>query len=151
MALTIKQENFCLAYIETNNASEAYSRSFNAEKMKLVTINKRASEFLNRRDIAGRIQELRKPAIEAAQITLEDHLNALKKLRDDAAMANQFSAAITAEVNRGKVSGFYIDKSKLGNDKEDPLLSLIMRVQGSALPVVKCADLPTDDDEDIHY
>ena len=137
MTLTIKQENFCLAYIETNNASEAYRRSFNAEKMKPVTINKRASEFINRRDIAGRIQELRKPAIEAAQITLEDHLNALKKLRDDAAMVNQFSAAITAEVHRGKASGFYMDKSKLGSDKEDPLLSLLMRVQGSALLPVK--------------
>lgn len=143
MALTIKQESFCLAYIETNNASDAYRRSFNAEKMKSVTINKRASEFLNRRDIAGRIQELRKPAIVAVQITLEEHLNALKKLRDDAAMANQFSAAITAEIHRGKASGFYIDKSKLGNDKEDPLAALIRRVQGSALPVVSYADLPT--------
>lgn len=149
MALTIKQENFCLAYIETNNASEAYRRSFNAENMKPVTITKRASEFINRGDIAGRIQELRKPAIDAVQFTLEEHLNALKKLRDDAAMANQFSAAITAEVNRGKASGFYIEKSKLGGDQDDPLKALIMRIQGSSLPVVRCADLPTDDD-DIH-
>lgn len=148
MSLTIKQENFCLAYIETNNASEAYRRSFNAENMKPVTITKRASEFINRRDIAGRIQELRKPAIDAAQFTLEEHLNALKKLRDDAAMANQFSAAITAEVNRGKASGFYIDKTKFGGDQDDPLMSLIMRIQGSSLPVVRCADLPSDDDED---
>jgi hypothetical protein len=55
-------------------------RSFNAEKMKPVTITKRASEFINRGDIAGRIQELRKPAIDAAQFTLEEHLNALKNL-----------------------------------------------------------------------
>ena len=148
MALTIKQENFCLAYIETSNASEAYRRSFNAEKMKAVTITKRASEFINRSDIAGRIQELRKPAINAAQFTLEEHLNALKKLRNDAAMANQFSAAINAEVNRGKVSGFYLDKSKFGGDQDDPLTALLKRVQGSSLPVVKCADLPSDDDDD---
>jgi phage terminase small subunit len=148
MALTIKQENFCLAYIETNNASDAYRRSFNADKMKSVTINKRASEFLNRRDIAGRIQELRKPAIDAAQITLKEHLNALKKLRDDAAMVNQFSAAITAEIHRGKASGFYIDKSKLGNDKEDPLLSLIMRMQGTALLPVRITDIK---DNEIMY
>lgn len=148
MALTIKQENFCLAYIETSNASEAYRRSFNAEKMKAVTITKRASEFINRSDIAGRIQELRKPAINAAQFTLEEHLNALKRLRDDAAMANQFSAAINAEVNRGKVSGFYLDKSKFGGDQDDPLTALLKRVQGSSLPVVKCADLPSDDDDD---
>lgn len=91
---------------------------------------------------------MRKPAIDAAQFTLEEHLNALKKLRDDAAMANQFSAAITAEVNLGKVSGFYIDKSKYVGDQDDPLTALQKRVQGHELPVVRCSDLPSDDDED---
>ena len=28
--LTQKQENFCLAYIETGNASEAYRKAYNA-------------------------------------------------------------------------------------------------------------------------
>ena len=91
---------------------------------------------------------MRKPAIVAAQFTLKENLNALKKLRDDAAMANQFSAAISAEVNRGKASGFYLDKSKLGGDQDDPRTALIRRIQGSSLPVVRCADLPTDDDDD---
>ncbi|MDO9206346.1 hypothetical protein [Methylotenera sp.] len=61
-------------------------------------------------------------------------------------MANQFSAAITAEVNRGKASGFYIEKSKFGGDQDDPLTALIKRIQGSALPVVSDADIPSDDD-----
>jgi phage terminase small subunit len=41
--LTQRQETFCLAYIETRNASEAYRRAYNAGKMKPATVNKRAS------------------------------------------------------------------------------------------------------------
>jgi phage terminase small subunit len=42
MALTVKQENFCLAYMETGNASEAYRRAYNAGKMKPAVINVKA-------------------------------------------------------------------------------------------------------------
>ena len=31
--LTQKQENFCLAYIETGNASEAYRKAYNAAEI----------------------------------------------------------------------------------------------------------------------
>lgn len=68
--LTPKQENFCLEYLKTGNASEAYRRAYNAENMKPETINKRAIELLADGAIAGRIAELRKPVEEAAQIDL---------------------------------------------------------------------------------
>jgi phage terminase small subunit len=42
--LTQRQEKFCLAYIETGNASESYRRAYNAENMKPVTINRKAKE-----------------------------------------------------------------------------------------------------------
>jgi len=35
---TQKQENFCLAYIECGNASEAYRRAYDAEYMKPETV-----------------------------------------------------------------------------------------------------------------
>lgn len=69
--LTLKQENFCLAYVETGNASEAYRRSYNAERMKPETITKRASELLSNGVIAGRLAELRVPIIEKTGINLE--------------------------------------------------------------------------------
>lgn len=37
--LTPKQETFCLAYIETGNASEAYRQAYDAENMKPDTVN----------------------------------------------------------------------------------------------------------------
>lgn len=69
--LTLKQENFCLAYIETGNASEAYRRTFNTERMKPESINRKAKELIDNGKIAARLNEYKKPVIEKAQLTLE--------------------------------------------------------------------------------
>ena len=110
--LTPKQENFCLAYLETGNASEAYRRVYNAQKMKEGTIAKRAHELLSNGKITGRVEALRKPVAEAAQVTLGEHLQQLADLRDKATAAEQFGPAITAEVNRGKAAGLYVERSE---------------------------------------
>ena len=109
MALTPKQENFCIAYIETGNASEAYRRSYACKKMKPETIAKRASELLDNGNIAGRVREIRAPAVKKAEITLEQHLNDLKRLRDLAEASEKYGPAVTAEMARGKASGLYVD------------------------------------------
>jgi phage terminase small subunit len=118
--LTPKQESFCLAFMETGNASEAYRRSYNAAKMKPEVVNINAFRLTENTKIALRLAELRKPAVERAQVTLEGHLNDLKALRDAAVGEGQYSAAISAEVSRGKVSGLYVDKHELtGKDGKD--------------------------------
>lgn len=109
MELTPKQENFCIAYIETGNASEAYRRSYACKKMKPETIAKRACELLDNGNIAGRVREIRAPAVKKAEITLEQHLNDLKRLRDLAESAEKYGPAVTAEMARGKASGLYVD------------------------------------------
>ena len=109
-SLTIKQENFCLAYIETGNASEAYRRSYDANAMQESTINRKAKDLLDNGKITARIAELRKPVVEAAQITLADHLSALERLRDKAEQEGKYSAAVSAEMARGKASGLYVEK-----------------------------------------
>lgn len=108
--LTQKQEDFCLAYIETRNASEAYRRAYAAEKMKPETIAKRASELLGSREITGRLQELRAPAVAKAGITLEQHLADLQRLRDLAEADGKYSAAVSAELARGKASGLHVER-----------------------------------------
>lgn len=112
MSLTPKQEAFCLAYLETGNASEAYRRAYNAENMKPETINRNAKALMDNSKIAARLAELRAPALKKAQMTLEGHLADLQMLRDKALAADQFSAAITAEIARGKASGVHVEKSE---------------------------------------
>ena len=112
MMLTPKQEAFCLAYLETGNASEAYRRAYDAENMKPESINRKAKDVIDNVKIAARIEALRKPALKRAQMTLEGHLADLQMLRDKALEADQFSAAISAEIARGKASGVHVEKSE---------------------------------------
>jgi len=111
--LTPKQEGFCLTYIETGNASEAYRQNYEAGAMKETTINRNAKAMLDNSKIAARLAELRKPAVEKAQVTLETHLNDLKRLRDLAEADLKFGPAVQAEVARGKAAGLYVEKQEI--------------------------------------
>lgn len=113
MALTEKQEKFCVEYIRTGNASEAYRQSYDSSNMSPESVNRKAKELMDNVKIAARLEELRAPVREKAQITLESHLADLKRLRDRAEEEGKFAAAITAEVSRGKASGLYVEKHEI--------------------------------------
>ncbi len=111
-ACTLKQETFCLAYIETGNACEAYRRAYDCESMREATISREASRLLDNPKITTRLAELRAPVIQAAQVTLAGHLDDLLRLRDKASEAGLYSAAISAEIARGKAAGVHVEKSE---------------------------------------
>jgi len=79
-SLTPKQEKFCLAYLATGNASEAYRRAYSASAMKAATVNRNAAALLRSNKIATRVAELRKPAIEKARLGLEQTLREVARL-----------------------------------------------------------------------
>ena len=108
--LTPKQEGFCLDYIATGNASEAYRRNYDVSKTSAASVNRLAKALADNVKIASRLEELRAPIREKAGITLEDHLRTLKDLRQQAVAAGQFGPAIAAEMNRGKASGLYVER-----------------------------------------
>lgn len=108
--LTPKQEDFCIAYLETGNASEAYRRAYSCENMTPATINRSAKDVIDNPKIRARLESLRAPALESARMTIEGHLERLKVLSEKAEADGKFAAAVTAEMARGKVSGFYVEK-----------------------------------------
>ena len=110
MRLTQKQENFCVEFVKCGNAAEAYRRSYNASKMQDVSVWNASSRLMSDDKIAARIQNLRDSAAKKAQVTLEGHLEDLKRLRDQSVESGQFSAAIAAEISLGKAVGLYTDK-----------------------------------------
>lgn len=120
MALTIKQEKFCMVYIETGNASEAYRQAYNCEKMKPETVNRTANALLSNRKIAARLTELRAKHAEQHNITVSDLIKELEETKKVAlaAMIPQCSAAISATMGKAKLLGF-LDKKDEGKDKED--------------------------------
>lgn len=121
--LTQKQEAFCTAYIETGCASTAYRRSYNADGMADTTVNRKAKELLDNGKIAARLTELRAPVVERAQITLEAHLEDLKRLRDRAEADGKFGPAIAAEIARGRAAGLYVVRAEVTGKDGEPLPS----------------------------
>src|SRR5262245_32682197 len=65
-----------------------------------------------------RISELRSEVANKlsadAALTLEQHMQRLRELRDDARKRGQLSAAITAEVKRGELMGLYAKRIEPG-------------------------------------
>lgn len=119
--LTAKQEKFCQSVASGKSQAEAYREAYDTKKMKDSSVYSNASQLLNRTKIAQRVEELRQPVIEEVGITLKTHLEDLLELRKSAAEDGSFSAAISAEIARGKAAGVHIERSVTTNlDKDLP-------------------------------
>jgi phage terminase small subunit len=123
--MTPKQEAFAAAYLAVGNASEAYRRVYSAKSMSAASVNRAAKALMDNPKIAARVAEMRAPAVKAAQMTVESHLADLKRIRDAAFSDGKYSAAAAAEMARGKVSGFYVDRVAGANGEP---LSLALNV-----------------------
>lgn len=75
--LTVKQENFCQAYIETGNASEAYRRAYSCRKMKDSVINIKACELLKHGKVSVRVRDLQSELKKTSDIRKADILEEL--------------------------------------------------------------------------
>ena len=105
--LTIKQENFCLKFIECGNASEAYRHAYNAEKMKPETVNVKASELMSNGKVTVRVDELRKATTTEAVISVEKR----KELLTRWIFEEETNGALKAMEILNKMDGVYVTKS----------------------------------------
>ncbi len=122
MSLTIKQEKFCMVYIETGNASEAYRQAYNCENMKEATINRNAKMMIDDNKISTRVKELKSGHTKRHELTIDDLVKQLEEARQVALTLEnpQCSAAISATMGTAKLLGLVVDKTdiKLTNAKE---------------------------------
>lgn len=103
MGLTPKQERFCLAYLETGNASEAYRRAYNASKMKPNSINVNASKLLADAKVTLRLKELNESAVSSAVMTRKEALERLSTFaRTDLSDLVEFGAYELGQDDDGK-------------------------------------------------
>jgi len=120
--LTPKQEKFAQCVASGMTQADAYRNSFDVrETTKDSSIHVSASKLMDDPKVWQRVEEIRKPIVQKAQITLESHLEELRVLRELAKDASQLSAAIAAEVSRGKASGHYSDKVELTGKDGAPI------------------------------
>ena len=102
---TDKMELFCLAYVETGNASEAYRRSYNTANMADKTAQREGYNTLQKPQVQARIEELRNQAMDRHEITVDTLLLELEQARILALDTKKAAAAVTATMGKAKLLG----------------------------------------------
>jgi phage terminase small subunit len=74
-----------------------------------------ASRLSKNVKVRGRVAQIQATAEAQALLTLETHMHELERLRDLATRNGQMSAAIAAEVKRGELMGFYVQRRETTN------------------------------------
>lgn len=131
--LTQRQEAFCLGFVETGNGSEAYRRAYKPRRMSAKSIHEKASHILAQGKVQARVAELRGNAAGKAVFGLVEHLAELDRLKALAEANKNFPAAIKAEELRGRVSGFYVDRTMNVSNPLDELKPEELRALYNAL------------------
>jgi phage terminase small subunit len=119
VALTPKQEGFCLSYRETGNASEAYRRNYSTENQKPETINRNAKTLLDNSKILARLSELGAVTAKRHAVTVDSLIAELEEARQAALSAEspQSAAAVGATMGKAKLMG--MDKQVIDHQSSD--------------------------------
>jgi hypothetical protein len=119
--MTPKQEAFCLAYIETGNASEAYRQAYNVGKMKPGSVNVEAVKLLANPNIALRVAELKSELVERHKVTADTIAVMLREDREFARECETPGAAVSATMGLAKLYGLLTDKTQLSGPDGGPV------------------------------
>ena len=114
MTLTPKQETFTQAYVETGNASEAYRRAYNTDRMSDAAVNVQASRLLNHPKVALRIRELQAEVAQRNAVTVDRVVQGLLAIAEDPEAPH--SARVSAWSQLGKHTGGFVDRLELTID-----------------------------------
>lgn len=120
--LTIKQEKFCMAFVETGDQSEAYRRSYNAINMLPASINNKAYVLRNKVDIRSRIDELMDELKDKYDLTMHDLIAQLEEARQLALSIEQPASMISATMGSAKLLG--LDKPVPDDDEKGQKLDI---------------------------
>lgn len=127
MDLTVKQENFCQGVAKGLTYSDAYRQAYNASKMKMETINRKAVELMSNGKVAARVEELKRRALQRYDLTVDDIVEELEDARKIARELGQSSAMVSASMGKAKLFGMIVDKKARtdseGNDLDVPIVS----------------------------
>ena len=147
--LTEKQEKFCRIYAtEDVTRTEAARLAGYTESTALVA----GSKFLNGRDypqILARIAELKEELGKKYEVTFDNHVRQLARIRDAAMEKQNYASAVAAEKARGQAAGLYISRSeilvgKIDQMSKEEVLAEIMRLQAE-FPALAQGTGPTID------
>jgi phage terminase small subunit len=121
-SLTIKQENFCQAYLKNGgNATQAYREAYDCKKMKEETINDTASKLLKNPEITQRLNDLKNNFQRKFEYTVEQSFRKLENIQQMALVGGgkNFNAYLKAEDLIQRITG--LQKQVLVSDRDNPI------------------------------
>lgn len=111
--LTAKQESFCQAVVSGLSQADAYREAYNAGGMKPATVQKRASELMQKRVVAGRVAAIRKPVVEKVQYGLEKAMAEAEEAFAVSKSKENGGAMVAAVSLRAKLNGLLVDRKEI--------------------------------------
>ena len=121
--LTEMQRNFAQELVSNEGRKYAYQcaieAGYSSDRSRVT-----AAELVNPRKfplVVSYIGELRQEYQKKYAVTFERHITELGKIRQDALKKGAWSAAVNAEVARGKAAGLYVEQKIIRTGKLDDL------------------------------
>ena len=120
--LTSFQEAFCLQFIKTGNASQAYRTvSVRSRAWKAETVWRAAARIMSLSKVGTRIKQLRAGMAERAMVTAESLAAELDELIAKAVALGQPGVAVAAVMGKAKLYGLLIHKKETRSGYLDDL------------------------------
>lgn len=109
--LTIKQEAFARAYVETGNASEAYRKAGYSQNQCDEAIHQNASKLLAK--VLPRVEQLQQKVIARHDVSVDTIAQMLREDRDLARTHKQSGPAVSATMCLAKLYGLITEKREV--------------------------------------
>jgi len=137
VALQPTQELFALSVVEFGgNLSKAYKCVF-GEDVEGATA--KGAMLMKDPAVLARVNQLTAAINEQALISVGSHLNELAVIRDLAKAQGAYKVAMEAEVNRGKVAGFYVNKENAPPPPSVPAATQLNELAGRLVGLLSTA------------
>ena len=143
--LTSFQEAFCLQFIKTGNASQAYRTvSVRSRAWKAETVWRAAARIMSLSKVGTRIKQLRAGMAERAMVTAESLAAELDELIAKAVALGQSGVAVSAVMGKAKLFGLLVDRKETRKGLLDDLPFDQLRILQEVLATLEHAE-PTDE------
>ncbi len=115
--LTLKQEAFVRAYIETGNASEAYRRAYEAGSMSDEAVRVEACKLLKNPNVTLMVEQSHKRQQKRHEVTVDSVTKMLKTAYRKAKLDDKGAPAmVQAALGLGKLHGLIVDKKQVDSN-----------------------------------
>jgi len=155
--LTPKQEKFARNLVKGMTKKDAAIKAGYSKKKAYQTGSDLTSK--SHPHVQEKIQALQEKASKKVALDLATHLTDLKDIREGAMRNGAWSAAVAAEVARGKAAGLYVNRSELTVNRVDVMskeevlerMKQLYHETGGVLPAGKVIELEKEDTDETEY